>query len=127
MASLKICLRVDIRRKNRKNQIVPLIHHFYIRPPRLDDGGDGRTRQKGFRPLYDIPWMYEAREFLRKKLIGHNVQVVVYFYLQYISFCVTLSSRIRECVPFFNNLCYLFSKFCLAQFLTYSLTRLLCS
>ena len=48
------------------------------RPPRLDDKEEGaqqRTRQKGFRPLYDIPFMFEAREFLRKKLIGQNVQV----------------------------------------------------
>ena len=28
----------------------------------------GRTR-----PLYDIPYMFEAREFLRKKLIGKKV------------------------------------------------------
>jgi staphylococcal nuclease domain-containing protein 1 len=48
-----------------------------FRPPRLDEKEEGaqRTRQKGFRPLYDIPWMFEAREFLRKKLIGQTVQV----------------------------------------------------
>jgi staphylococcal nuclease domain-containing protein 1 len=34
-------------------------------------------RPKGFRPLYDIPWMFEAREFLRKKLIGKKVNVDV--------------------------------------------------
>ena len=28
-----------------------------------------------FRPLYDIPYMFEAREFLRKKLIGKTVSV----------------------------------------------------
>lgn len=27
------------------------------------------------RPLYDIPYMFEAREFLRKKLIGKKVRV----------------------------------------------------
>merc|ERR1712142_827811 len=32
---------------------------------------------QGFKPLYDIPFMFEAREFLRKKLIGHQVQVTV--------------------------------------------------
>jgi len=54
------------------------IHLASIRPPREDkEEGAGRTRQKGFRPLYDIPFMYEAREFLRKKLIGHNVQVSI--------------------------------------------------
>jgi len=29
------------------------------------------------RPLYDIPYMFEAREFLRKKLIGKKVTVCV--------------------------------------------------
>nr|QBI71279.1 ebna2 binding protein P100 [Nicoletia phytophila] len=50
-----------------------------IRPPRLPDDkpGEPAPRPKGFRPLYDIPWMYEAREFLRKKLIGKKVNVVV--------------------------------------------------
>jgi len=54
---------------------VLIINSF--RPPRLDEKEEGaqRTRQKGFRPLYDIPWMFEAREFLRKKLIGQTVQV----------------------------------------------------
>ena len=29
------------------------------------------------RPLYDIPFMWEAREFLRKKLINSNVHVTI--------------------------------------------------
>merc|ERR1711892_621556 len=48
-----------------------------IRPPRLEAEDGSRNRQKGFKPLYDIPFMFEAREFLRKKLIGHQVQVTV--------------------------------------------------
>lgn len=28
-----------------------------------------------FRPLYDIPYLFEAREFLRKRLVGKKVQV----------------------------------------------------
>ncbi|XP_012259145.2 staphylococcal nuclease domain-containing protein 1 [Athalia rosae] len=50
-----------------------------IRPPRGPVGEDGKaaTRPKDFRNLYDIPWMFEAREFLRKKLIGKQVKVVV--------------------------------------------------
>ncbi|XP_060519354.1 staphylococcal nuclease domain-containing protein 1 [Cylas formicarius] len=53
-----------------------------IRPPREtgkanDDEGKPLPRPKGFRPLYDIPWMFEAREYLRKKLIGKKVQVIV--------------------------------------------------
>lgn len=53
-----------------------------IRPPREsgrinDDEGKPIPRPKGFRPLYDIPYMFEAREYLRKKLIGKKVHVVV--------------------------------------------------
>ncbi|XP_018333811.1 staphylococcal nuclease domain-containing protein 1 [Agrilus planipennis] len=53
-----------------------------IRPPReagRDPNEDGKLppRPKGFRPLYDIPWMFEAREYLRKKLIGKKVHVVI--------------------------------------------------
>jgi len=50
------------------------VHLASIRPPRLAEGAD---RPANFRALYDIPHMFEAREFLRKKLIGHNVQVMV--------------------------------------------------
>ncbi|XP_014370045.2 staphylococcal nuclease domain-containing protein 1 [Papilio machaon] len=53
-----------------------------IRPPREknngpDEEGKQSPRPKGFKPLYEIPWMYEAREFLRKKLIGKKVSVTV--------------------------------------------------
>ncbi|XP_061706219.1 staphylococcal nuclease domain-containing protein 1 [Cydia pomonella] len=52
-----------------------------IRPPREknspDEEGKPSIRPKGFKPLYDIPWMFEAREFLRKKLIGKKVTVTV--------------------------------------------------
>jgi len=53
------------------------IHLASIKPPKLEDKDEAgnRTRQKGFRPIYDIPFMFEAREFLRKKVIGHSVQV----------------------------------------------------
>ena len=47
-----------------------------IRAPKLEEG-EKKQPQSGevFRPLYDIPHMYEAREFLRKKLIDERVQV----------------------------------------------------
>nr|CAG4649952.1 EOG090X01F7 [Sida crystallina] len=50
-----------------------------IRPPKLTEDKEKApdAQKKGFRPLYDIPWMYEAREFLRKKLIGKRVDVTV--------------------------------------------------
>jgi len=54
------------------------LHLASIRPPRQDPASsDDRSRQRGFRPIYDIPFMFEAREFLRKKLIGHQVHVTV--------------------------------------------------
>jgi len=54
-----------------------------LRPPRAqpkDDGvvenGPSRDGKRG-RPLYDVPYMFEAREFLRKKLIGKKIHVRV--------------------------------------------------
>ena len=42
-----------------------------------DKTAEQDPKKKGFRPLYDIPWMYEAREFLRKKMIGKKVDITV--------------------------------------------------
>merc|ERR1712223_1689118 len=56
------------------------IHLASIRPPRLAEDRGDRPKGSGptqFRPLYDIPFIFEAREFLRKKLIGQNVQITV--------------------------------------------------
>jgi len=58
-------------------KVVKKVHLASIRPPRQEQDDGNRLRQKGFRPLYDIPFMFEAREFLRKKLIGHTVSVHV--------------------------------------------------
>ena len=44
---------------------------------RLPENRQDRPKTGTFRPLYDIPFMFEAREFLRKKLIGQNVQVTI--------------------------------------------------
>ncbi|KAK9882943.1 hypothetical protein WA026_023871 [Henosepilachna vigintioctopunctata] len=35
------------------------------------------AKTKVFRPLYDIPYMFEAREYLRRELIGKKVHVLV--------------------------------------------------
>ena len=43
-----------------------------MKPPPRPEGLDNKIK-----PLYDIPFMFEAREFLRKKLIGQNVHVIV--------------------------------------------------
>ncbi|KAJ8031554.1 nuclease domain-containing protein 1 [Holothuria leucospilota] len=49
-----------------------------IRPPRLGPFGEDQPKnERRIRPLYDIPYMFEAREFLRKKLIGKKVNVTV--------------------------------------------------
>ena len=57
-----------------------------IRPPRLaepEKPKEGEApkppapRDKNFRPLYDIPHYFEAREFLRKKLVGKKINVVI--------------------------------------------------
>ncbi|CAI5786753.1 nuclease domain-containing 1 [Podarcis lilfordi] len=52
------------------------VHLSSIRPPRLEGEGT-QDKNRKLRPLYDIPYMFEAREFLRKKLIGKKVNVTV--------------------------------------------------
>ncbi|KAK6016387.1 nuclease-like protein, partial [Ostertagia ostertagi] len=51
------------------------IHLASVRLPRDSDEKPSVGRQ--FRPLYDIPFMFQAREFLRKRLIGKTVTVTV--------------------------------------------------
>lgn len=50
-----------------------------IKPPRMPTESENQPKERNMRvrPLYDIPYMYEAREFLRKKLIGKKVNVEV--------------------------------------------------
>lgn len=67
-----------IRTQNGENKKVFLSS---IRPPTREkkntEDSNNTVRSKDFRPLYDIPWMLEAREFLREKFIRKNVKVVV--------------------------------------------------
>ena len=46
-----------------------------IRPPRREGAGgiDGAAASRQFRPLYDIPHMFAARELLRQRIVGHKV------------------------------------------------------
>uniref|UniRef100_A0A8C5QMV6 Staphylococcal nuclease domain-containing protein n=1 Tax=Leptobrachium leishanense TaxID=445787 RepID=A0A8C5QMV6_9ANUR len=67
------------------------IHLSSIRPPRLEEGS--QDKNKKLRPLYDIPYMFEAREFLRKKLIGKKVNVNVDY--------IRAASAATETVPAF--------------------------
>lgn len=56
------------------------LSYFFYRTDENKANEEGKatvTKTKVVRPLYDIPWMFEAREFLRKKLIGKKVNVVV--------------------------------------------------
>lgn len=48
-----------------------------VRPPRLTSNAEDQPKDRRIRPLYDIPYMFEAREFLRKKLIGKKVNILV--------------------------------------------------
>ncbi|XP_030843744.1 staphylococcal nuclease domain-containing protein 1 isoform X1 [Strongylocentrotus purpuratus] len=48
-----------------------------IRPPRLPAPTEDAPKDRRIRPLYDIPYMFEAREYLRKKLIGKRINVSV--------------------------------------------------
>ncbi|XP_013400394.1 staphylococcal nuclease domain-containing protein 1 [Lingula anatina] len=53
-----------------------------VRPPRpapITDADEPKKDEpkKRSRPLYDIPYMFEAREFLRKKLVGKKVNVQI--------------------------------------------------
>ena len=49
------------------------------RLPAADSSDTAAPKEAGkrIRPLYDIPYMYEAREFMRKKLIGKKVCAVI--------------------------------------------------
>ncbi|XP_034527376.1 staphylococcal nuclease domain-containing protein 1 isoform X1 [Ailuropoda melanoleuca] len=70
------------------------IHLSSIRPPRLE-GENMQDKNKKLRPLYDIPYMFEAREFLRKKLIGKKVNVTVDY--------IRPASPATETVPAFSE------------------------
>lgn len=55
-----------------------------IRPPRLQSENNEnatpnimKDSNRRVRPLYDIPYMFEAREFMRKKLVGKKVNVQI--------------------------------------------------
>ncbi|XP_059789451.1 staphylococcal nuclease domain-containing protein 1 [Balaenoptera ricei] len=70
------------------------IHLSSIRPPRLE-GENTQDKNKKLRPLYDIPYMFEAREFMRKKLIGKKVNVTVDY--------IRPASPATETVPAFSE------------------------
>ncbi|XP_061085447.1 staphylococcal nuclease domain-containing protein 1 [Conger conger] len=76
------------------------IHLSSIRPPRIEGESNqekNRDKDKRFRPLYDIPYMFEAREFMRKKLIGKKVNVTV----DYIRAATTASDLGGGSIPAF--------------------------
>jgi staphylococcal nuclease domain-containing protein 1 len=87
---------VDIKDKNFQGKVVEIINGdgmvlkladgsfkkiflASVRPPRQEaaPAEDSKGRRGRPRPLYDVPYMFEAREFLRKKVIGKKVNVTV--------------------------------------------------
>nr|QBI71277.1 ebna2 binding protein P100 [Isotomurus palustris] len=84
------CINADALSVKKPDGTLQKIFLASIRPPRQEALGD-KGAEKGaerpapvtaekpkvFRPLYDIPFMYEAREYMRKKLIGKKVNVTV--------------------------------------------------
>ncbi|EJW87343.1 hypothetical protein WUBG_01746 [Wuchereria bancrofti] len=48
-----------------------------VRPPREENRDTENKVGRQFRPLYDIPYLFEAREFLRKRLVGKKVQITI--------------------------------------------------
>jgi len=63
----------------KSGKMVRKLHLASIKAPKIEDEGEAKAKRAGgqFRPIYDIPFMFEAREFLRKKLIGHQVSVTI--------------------------------------------------
>ncbi|RWS03569.1 staphylococcal nuclease domain-containing protein 1-like protein, partial [Dinothrombium tinctorium] len=59
-----------LRVRNLQTNDVKKIFLSSIRPPPKPDNLNDKLK-----PLYDVPLMFEAREFLRKRLIGKRVQV----------------------------------------------------
>lgn len=61
------------------------VYFSSLRPPRREVSNTTDINSKTsntkdarqFRPLYDIPYMFEAREFLRKRLIGKRVTLIM--------------------------------------------------
>ncbi|MCP9261391.1 Tudor staphylococcal nuclease [Dirofilaria immitis] len=48
-----------------------------VKPPREENRDAENKIGRQFRPLYDIPYLFQAREFLRKRLVGKKVQITV--------------------------------------------------
>ena len=55
------------------------VYFSSLRPPRREgaEAAGPRQQQQQARPLYEIPFMFEAREFLRRRLIGKQVNIIV--------------------------------------------------
>ncbi|CAG7833367.1 unnamed protein product [Allacma fusca] len=85
VATVIECINGDALNVRMADNTVKKIFLASVRPPRpveeeKEKTADSAQQPKGktmFRPLYDIPFMFEAREYLRKKLIGKKVNVTV--------------------------------------------------
>ena len=80
-----------------------------IRPPRMSAEAQADLKSTKGRPraLYDVPFMFEAREFLRKKLIGKKVS---YRYnCKKFNFVHCFIKKYQELVPIHRAICRLMS------------------
>lgn len=86
--------------------------HFTFRPQEKN-----KDKDKRFRPLYDIPYMFEAREFMRKKLIGKKVRFhlnasVMPAFLHVRCYCSAFSPNVIFLISqYFKSQLYYFHEF----------------
>ena len=64
-------------------KVVKKVHLASIRPPRQEQSEDNRVRQKGFRPLYDIPFMFEVGFVLYTSIKRHIKIMMINYPLIY--------------------------------------------
>ena len=88
-------------------QLLPLQLSFHTSLfPRQQKDEDSAPSTGKVRPLYDIPYMFEAREFMRKKLIGKKVTSPLLLYILF--YCCTFCSIVVHSVLLLYILFYCF-------------------
>lgn len=78
VATVIECVNGDALMVRQADGTVKKIFLASIRPPRQKEDPEAeKDKSKPMRPLYDIPFMFEAREYLRKKLLTKRINVTV--------------------------------------------------
>lgn len=75
--TLRMRFKMELTVRLKHFKLMMVASHFTYSFRLANEKTDKPRGGSGFRPLYDIPYMFDAREFLRKKLIGQTVQVTV--------------------------------------------------